>query len=333
MTAPQTNLPSSARLRVGLVGAGTMGSLHARVLSQSALTDLAWIADPSEANGSAAARRFDTRWIERMDVGTVDAIVIASSTETHPDLALEVLDAGLPLLVEKPLADSLEDSLRIADAAAAADVPLMCGLLERFNPAIRTAMEFLDAPVAASSIRHSPYVARIRTGVASDLLIHDLDAMLRIFGSADTAAVRGLFGFIHPDSDPGSEDIAEAILTFPSGAIATSSASRIAQRKVRTLTIQEADREISIDLLRQDITIYRHVDHAAADDATGLGYRQQTVIEIPMIKFQAEPLAAQLESFVDLVAGNRDLAAERDGLLAPHIALDQVRRSATSHLV
>lgn len=321
--------PSPARLRIGLVGAGTMGSLHARVISQSDRTDLAWIADPSEA-GAAAADRFGTRWVEAMDLDSVDAVVIASSTETHPALALEVLDARRPLLVEKPLADTLADATKIADAAAAADVPLMCGFLERFNPAVRTALEIVERPVSSTAVRHSPYVARIRTGVASDLLIHDLDATLRVFGTTTPTDVRGMFGYVHPLSDDKSEDTAEGVLSFDGGAVATCSASRVGQRKIRTMSIIEEEREIAIDLLRQDITIYRHVDHSAADNATGLGYRQQTVIEIPMIRHRGEPLVTQLDEFVDLVAGGVDLGRVREELLAPHVVLDLVRTSAAA---
>lgn len=330
VTRAQPPSSPSARLRVGLVGAGTMGSLHARVIAQSERTDLAWIADPSESAGSAAAERFGTRWVTEMDLAAVDAVVVASSTETHPALALEVLDARKPLLVEKPLADTLADADKIVDAAASADVPLMCGFLERYNPAVRTALEIVERPISSTAVRHSPYVARITTGVASDLLIHDLDATLRVFGTTTPTEVRGLFGHVHPQSLEGSEDTADALLRFDGGAVASCSASRVGQRKIRTLSIIEQEREIAIDLLRQDITIYRHVDHAAADDSTGLGYRQQTVIEIPMIRFQGEPLVTQLDAFVDLVDSGSDLARVREELLAPHIVLDLVRTSAAA---
>ncbi len=307
-----------------------MGSLHARVISQSDRTELAWVADRSESAGTAAAARFGTTWVQAMDLTDVDAVVVASSTETHPALALEVLAAGKPLLVEKPLADTLADATKIVEAAAADDIPLMCGFLERFNPAVRTALEIVEHPISAAAVRHSPYVPRIKTGVASDLLIHDIDATLSVFGASAPRDVRGLFGYVHPLSLEDSEDIAEGVLEFEGGALATCSASRVGQRKIRTLSIVEQEREIAIDLLRQDITIYRHVDHAATDDSTGLGYRQQTVIEIPMIRFQGEPLVGQLNAFVDLIEGGTDLAQVRDELLAPHVVLDAVRASAAA---
>jgi hypothetical protein len=99
---------------------------------------------------------------------------------------------------------------------------------------------------------------------------------------------------------------------------------------VRTLSIAELDRLIEIDLLRQDITIYRHIGATASDEDTGLGYRQQTVIDIPVIRHPKEPLVSQLERFVDLVAGRADADDERDSLLAPHVVIEQLRTGALS---
>jgi predicted dehydrogenase len=171
-------------LRIGLVGAGSMGSLHARVLSGSSSCELACIVDPSEESGRALADRFEARWLPELD-GTkdLDAVVIASATETHHDIAMRLLSDGVPLLVEKPLADTLTHTEEIIDASRKTGVPLMCGLLERYNPAIVTAMEFVEAPQHVMATRHSPYVQRIRTGVASDLLVHDVDVILRMAGS------------------------------------------------------------------------------------------------------------------------------------------------------
>jgi len=313
-------------VRIGLIGSGTMGSLHARVINESSRAELAWVADPRQAIGSVVAERFGTRWVPTMETGSVDAVVIAAATQVHHELAIEAIDAGLPLLVEKPLADTVEHARDIVVRSEAAGVPLLCGFLERYNPAIRTAEEFVERPLHVAATRHSPYVPRIRTGVASDLLIHDLDTLIRLFGRAPVST-EGHFGYFRPDSEPGSEDVADATLRFADGEIGWVSASRISQRKVRTLVISEIDRQIELDLVRQDITIYRHVGNAAVEDS-GLGYRQQTVIDIPVIKHQREPLATQLDRFLDLVGGTVDADAERASLLPPHELLDAVRRSA-----
>ena len=302
---------------IAVVGAGAMGSLHARVVQSSPRADLALVVDPCEPAGRAVAGRYGARWAPDLSgLGDVDAVIVAAGTSAHHPIALEVIAAGLPLLVEKPLADSLADSEEIVAAAAAADLPIMCGLLERYNSAVVTAARLTRDPVHVSAQRHSPYAPRIPTGVAWDLLVHDVDIALRLFGDQPSSTA-AQFGYFHPASQPGAEDVAEVQLAFPGGRLASLSASRIGQRKIRDVTITEVDRTIEVDLLRQAVTIYRHVAGEAASD-DGLGYRQQTVIEIPMMTSLGEPLAAQLGRFVDLVGGSGDHEAERAGILPAH---------------
>lgn len=324
MSAPHTPSPATtAGPRIALVGAGSMGSLHARVLTQSERCTLVTIVDPNPDTGRLAADRHGCAWSPELDDLTgADAVIIAATTEAHYKLAMRVLELGKPLLVEKPVAASLAESEEIVRTAAARDVPLMCSFPERYNPAILTVLPMVNDPVHISAARHSPYAPRIRTGVAWDLLIHDVDACLRLVGAAPVTVRAGL-GAYHPSSVAGAEDVAEAVLTFPSGALATVSASRIGQRKVRTLSITELDRAIEVDLLRRDVTVYRHVANEPAAD--GLGYRQQTIIEIPELVSAREPLAAQLDRFLDLVAGKVDLAEERDAILPPHRVVSEVR--------
>jgi predicted dehydrogenase len=318
----------TARLRVGLVGAGAMGALHARVLAQSERIDLAFVCDPSPA-GKDLARRFDVPWFASfVELSDINAVIVASPTDTHRQLAFEVIAAGLPLLVEKPLADTYDAAVAIVEASSSADIPLMCGFVERFNPTIMTAMEFVEQPLHITAVRHSPYAPRIRTGVTSDLLIHDVDIVMRLIGARPTS-VDGRLGYFHPESDKGSEDLAEALLQFPSSAIATCSASRLSQRKIRSMSITDLDRLVEIDLLRQDITVYRHVANAPVND-DGLGYRQQTIIDVPVVIYRDEPLVAQLDHFCALIEGRVDAAEERASLLPPHHVIHLVQQAGSS---
>ena len=113
-------------------------------------------------------------------------------------------------------------------------------------------------------------------------------------------------------------------MIFERGQVASLTASRLSQRKIRTLAIAELNRLVEVDLLRQDITIYRHVDGAdnGHDDP---GYRQQSIIEIPVIRHQGEPLALQWDHFIDLVEGAGDVDAERDQILPAHQAVFAIR--------
>lgn len=319
----------AAAIRVALVGAGSMGSLHARVISQSDRTELVAVVEPDREVGVPIAGRFGASWQPALEaVADVDAVVVAAATEAHHPVGREVLERGLPLLMEKPLAHDLADVEDLVGLAAKSDLPLMCGLLERYNPAIMTAAALLEQPRHIVAERHSPYVPRIRTGVSSDLLLHDIDIALRFAGGVLPSRVRGSFGYLHGDSAPGSEDVAEALLGFADGTVANVSASRYSQRKIRTLSIAEDNRLIDIDLLRNAVTIYRHVLNESTPD--GLGYRQQTIIEIPALVSSREPLAAQLDVFLDLVDGKADHAAEREAILPAHRVIDQVRADATS---
>ncbi|MER5334830.1 Gfo/Idh/MocA family oxidoreductase [Micromonospora sp. NPDC002717] len=308
----------TAKLRFALVGTGMMGSLHARVIAQSDRAELARVIEPRRSVGQQIAERYGAGWTPNADdLSDVDAVVIAAPTEFHHGLADQVLAADKPLLIEKPVCGSLAETEEIVATAGKRGVPLLCGLLERFNPAVLTALALVDRPVHLTATRHSPYAPRIRTGVAWDLLIHDVDLAIQAFGGEEPVGVRGTFGHFHPDSLAEAEDVAETVLNFGSGALANVSASRIGQRKVRTLVISEVDRLIEADLIRKDVTIYRHVSSDAATP-DGRGYRQQSIIEVPELLTNREPLAAQLDHFLDIVAGTADADVERQRILPAH---------------
>ncbi|MDI5938285.1 Predicted dehydrogenase [Micromonospora haikouensis] len=314
----------TAPVRFALVGTGVMGALHARVIAQSDRARLVRVVEPREAVGREVADRYGARWTpDGSNLSGVDAVVIAAPTEFHHALAGEVLAADLPLLIEKPVCGSLDETEDIVATAEKRGVPLLCGLLERFNPAVLTALALVDNPVHLTVTRHSPYAPRIRTGVAWDLLIHDVDLAIRAFGGQEPTDVRGVLGHFHPSSLPGAEDVAEALLTFGGAALANVSASRIGQRKVRTLVVSEVDRLIEADLIRRDVTIYRHVSLDAATP-DGRGYRQQSIMEVPELVSGREPLAAQLDHFLDLLAGTADADAERRSILPAHRAVGRL---------
>jgi predicted dehydrogenase len=320
----------TAAPRLALVGAGQMGALHARVLSQSPDCEFVKVVEPRSEIGLGIAERYGVDWAPDFDsLEGVDAVVIAAATETHYKIAKRVLELGRPLLVEKPLALTYEQSAELVDESERRGLPILCGFLERFNPAVLTARQIVEEVVQINAIRHSPFVPRINTGVATDLLIHDVDLAIQFTGERP-GSVKGSFGYFRkPSKQNRSEDSADTTMSFPSGALATISASRISQRKIRQLSILEIDRLIELDLLRRDITIYRHV--ADQHSSEGVGYQQQTIIEIPTILQSAEPLAAQLSHFLKLLslgAGSAEVHAERDAILPAHRVVHDVTLSA-----
>jgi predicted dehydrogenase len=310
-------------LRIALVGAGAMGSLHARVVAESHDAELVCVVDPDRTSGGALAERWRSKWVPELDsFRRIDGVIVASSTSSHVEWASRAIEAGVPVLVEKPISDDFASTEALIAQAGARAVPMTCGFLERFNAAVCTALEIVEEPVFVMTVRHSHHLPRITTGVSYDLLIHDVDLVLRIAGRMP-GSLSAHFGFAHPNSLLGGEDIAEATLRFDDGMLATMSANRISQRKVRTLVVSELQRLVEVDLVRQDVTVYRHVKGEWLDGQGG-GVREQTVIDIPVVHNAREPLAAQLDHFIALAHGRIDGQAELATLRAPHAVVAEI---------
>ncbi|WP_053384216.1 Gfo/Idh/MocA family protein [Leucobacter celer] len=306
-----------ANPRVVLFGAGSMGRNHARIIAASSHADLVGIVDPFEQNGRAATDQYGGEWYPDAEdaLKRADAVVVAASTEYHYGIATQVLDAGLPVLIEKPVCPSLEQTEEILLAAEQRGVPVQCGFLERYNAGVVAAQTLIEDPVYVRAERHSPHWARIKTGVAWDVLVHDADLISRIFGSQSPEKVNAELGYFHPQSVEGAEDVIDMTLRFPGNGIASASASRIGQRKVRRLTIQSLDSMVEVDLLLRSVTKYRHTNIESTDGRAG--FKQMTEMEVPEVS-GLEPLAAQFEHFVDLVEGRVDIDEERRSILPAH---------------
>ncbi|UOR02255.1 Gfo/Idh/MocA family oxidoreductase [Leucobacter allii] len=294
-----------------------MGRNHARIISSSARANLVGIVDPFEASGRAATEQYGGEWYPEAEdaLRTADAVVVAASTEYHYDIAKQILDAGLPVLIEKPVCPSLEQTEEILSAAERRGVPVQCGFLERYNAGVIAAKALIEDPVYVRAERHSPYWSRIKTGVAWDMLVHDADLVSNLYGAATPESVSAELGYFHPESLPGAEDVIDLTLRFPGSGIASASASRIGQRKVRRMTVQSLDSMVEVDLLLRSVTKYRHTNIESTDGR--VGFRQMTEMEVPEVS-GPEPLAAQFDHFVDLVEGTVDADEERRSILPAH---------------
>lgn len=313
--------------KILLVGAGVMGSYHARVIGQSDKAVLAGIVDVREEVGAPLADKFGAKWFPEIpSLKNFDAVVVAAPTEAHFEIAQIILSEETPLLLEKPLTNNLQTTLDLVSFSRAKQIPLMCGFLERFNPAVLTARQLIEAPVHIATVRHSPYAPRIQTGVAWDLLVHDVDLITQLMQGQDPMSISASTGVFHPSSLHHAEDIAESILKYSNGTVAHSSASRVGHKKVRSLVVTELDKLTEVDLLRRDVTVYRNVSDQMIEDQNR-GYRQQTVIEIPEIISSQEPLAAQFDHYLDLISGKIDQEIERKSLLPAHEIIDAVTSS------
>ena len=317
-----------SKARIALVGAGTMGANHARVVSQSSRATLELVVDVDGARAAGMASRYGARSSEHLeDALTCDAVILATPTQFHLPAALTIIEAGLPLLVEKPVSLDLEDVEQVCAAARTGGVALVCGFVERFNPVINLAKQLLDEPpIHLVAMRHSPRDPRNVGSVIHDLLIHDLDLALLLFGADEVARVSGSSW---PTGD-GSAEIADCTVQFASGALATLSASRVGQRKLRSIQVLTPSLLLDLDLLRADVTVYRNVRQEQPDETVALTYRAETIIDIPFVRHTGEPLALELDHFLDLCEGSGDGKLEIDRIIASHVLARQVETQCTT---
>lgn len=302
-----------------------MGSNHARVIAEQAEAVLAMVVDPNGVAAQSLAERFGTASsTDPADLLRCDAVVVAAPTQHHVDAALPLLAAGIPLLVEKPLAHDAAGVAQLIAAAEAAGVPMMCGFVERFNAAVVTGLARLTGPpVSIQCVRHSPAAPRITTSVVTDLLIHDIDLVACATGHRSPTSICGVLTAL--GSAPDVSEQADVVLGWPDGPVANLSASRMGQRKIRTVSMVSGEELIEVDLLRQNVTIYRHVTH----DMVGGAYRSDTIVDIPFVRHAGEPLALQFEHFLALVRGAADATAELRSLVVPHQVADAIESCAS----
>ncbi len=311
------------RRRLALIGAGQMGSSHARIIAESSIADLAVVIDIDAEAAKRVAGKYDSvPSTDLADALNCDGVVIAGSTAARMECVLPLLEAGLPMLVEKPFAPTLAQLDQLLDTAKRRDIPVMCGFVERFNAAFSTALQVLDGPAThLLAIRHSPAATRISSSVVNDLMLHDLDVAQRVFGEIEGVLVGS--ACIHPPTSEWNE-IADCSIAFGGDGVATLSANRMGQRKVRSLTIHTPTKLVEVDLLRQDVTVYRNVSQEMLHSASGLGYRSSTEVELPFVRHYGEPLALQLAHFLDLIDGVADYVEERRQIRPAHALAEQI---------
>jgi len=298
---------------VAVVGAGFMGTNHARVLTALPGAKLVAIVDRDPSRGRLVAAEFGCDYAASMeDVGgQVDAAIIATPTETHRSVGVQALARGWHVLVEKPFAPSVREAEELVAAANDARRILAVGHIERFNPACLDLPRFVTEPLFIQTRRLSPFSERVKEGVVRDMMIHDVDLVLWL---AHSEPVRVAADVSTWRSD--TEDLAIATVVFESGLVAHMTATRIGQDKVRQIDILQPDSLVNVDLLRQDITI-RHQATAEYPETGARRLKEASVMEIPYLEHRGEPLWLELQDFVEAVgSGGRPLVDGRAGVAA-----------------
>jgi predicted dehydrogenase len=300
-------------VRVGVIGIGNMGWHHARVLSLLRDAELVGVADPDETRGRLAVEQFDCRWFPTYEdlLGEVEAVCIAVPTLLHHRVGMTCLQAGVHVLIEKPIAATQEEAADLIRAAETAGRLLQVGHIERFNPAFRELLRVVanEEVVVLEARRHSPNADRANdVSVVLDLMIHDIDLVLELAASpvVRLAAAGGR-------SSDGPIDYVNATLGFANGVVASLTASKMAHRKIRSLSAHCRSSLMETDFLNRNLRIHRRSHESVSADHGELLYRNDGFIE-EVSTTSIEPLYAELEHFLQCVRGRETPAV--DGLQA-----------------
>jgi predicted dehydrogenase len=286
----------SAALRVGVVGVGHLGRHHARLLATMPGVALVGVVDQSEARAREIAAAANTTAFTdpRALDGAVDAVTVAVPTESHLDVALGFIDRGVHVLVEKPLARTVEEADRLVSAAVARGATLAVGHTERFNPAVAAARTLLHRPRFIEAHRLGTFPERsLDIDVVFDLMIHDIDIVLSIVGEPAVSVEAVGVPVLTPRID-----IANVRLRFAGGCIANLTASRISRDRVRKIRIFQPKAYLSVDYAAQE------VEHWTLGPPEA-GSPRPSILGGKVEVSKDEPLRRELEDFVTAVRERR----------------------------
>jgi predicted dehydrogenase len=324
----QRNQPQP--IRVGVIGVGNMGQHHTRVLSLLKDVDLVGVADINVERGLDTASKYRARFFEDYHdlLPHVEAVCIAVPTRLHHAVGMNCLQAGIHVLIEKPIAASITEAESLVNAAAESHSILQVGHIERFNPAFQELSKVLKTEelLALEAHRMSPYSQRANdVSVVLDLMIHDIDLLLELAA----APVVKLTASGSRAADSGYLDYVTAILGFANGIVATLTASKVTHRKIRRIAAHCKNSLTEADFLNNEILIHRQTTANCMTDYGQVLYRQDGLIE-KVYTSNIEPLHAELEHFVNCVRGGNQpsvggeqaLKALRLASLIEQMALD-----------
>lgn len=271
---------------MAVVGAGEFGRRHMRVIRQSERAELAGVVDIQEARAAAAAAEHGCEAFRDLAAlnGRIDAAVVAAPTTAHAEVGCALMEAGIDVLVEKPIASDLVSARRLAETAESRGRILQVGHLERFNPAVTALRQAVRLPLFFEIHRLSPFSPRsLDIDVVLDLMIHDIDIVLSMVGKMpEEIRAAGIF-ILTP-----KVDIANVRLAFPGGCVANLTASRVSTERVRKLRLFQPQQYLSVDYSRQEaFSLEVTPDRRIASKALQVE--------------KDEPLRVELEAFFDCV--------------------------------
>jgi len=339
---PSTITSHPRALRVGVIGAGSMGKNHARIFGEMPDVQFAAVLDERPEVAGEIAAKYGARACSGMDalMEAIDAATIATPTVTHFAIAKSLLESGKHVLVEKPFTETPLQARELCDLAQQRGLVLQVGHIERFNPVLSALESRLTHPRFIEATRLSPYPGRsLDVGVVLDVMIHDLEIILHLVRSpwvqVDAVGVSVL---------SKREDIANVRIRFENGCVANITASRISQDKLRKIRVFQQDAYLSLDYQNQSGYLLRLARDGekessllgkllgVATDATIITeFAGRKIVREPVEVDKGEPLKRELADFVACAkAGSQPKVGGREATAALELALEITRQIESS---
>lgn len=323
------------KLKAGVIGIGSMGQNHARIYSDLENVELAAISDLNAVCGEKLAKKYNCKFYknfeEMLEKEKLAMVSLVTPTSTHEKIALKILEKKIPLLIEKPIASTVEEGKRIIEFAERNNAKLMIGHVERFNPAIIELSKRLDSNELGEIYkidvqRIGPFPPRINdVGVAIDLAVHDLDIINFLF----SPKIERIYAETEKRIHPSHEDSLNALLKFRK-IIASININWLTPAKVRTFSVTGKKGMFEVNYLTQDLVFYENPGQYSKYDFGNIAM----VVEGNVTKIKIskkEPLKSELEAFADFAKNGKDSpVSAKDGLNALFLA-EKILESAENH--
>lgn len=292
------------KIKVGVIGVGYLGQHHVRIFSELPNVELVGIVDINEkrAKEMASLYQVPTCTTDYRDLlGKVEAVSIVTPTSTHFKIAKDFLEKGIHIFVEKPVTQTLEEAEKLVELASGKDLVFQVGHIERFNGAVQQLKNIILNPYYVKCERLGPFEPRVAdVGVVLDLMIHDVDILLNLVED-EIAEIYSVGQSVVSKF----EDIALAQILFKNGCFASILASRVSQKKLRTLTIIQKDSYVFLDYSTQDIEIHRRATSAYLLTPEEIRYSQESFVEHLSIQ-KDNPLKLEILHFINCINGKEN---------------------------
>ncbi len=316
------------KVKVCVIGVGHMGEKHVEKYTGNSGVEIIGVSDVNIARAREIGEKYNVKVFDNyVDLlPLVDAASLAVTTEKHFDVAINILKAGVHLLIEKPITYDLESADALLNAAAEKNLILHVGLVERFNPAVVRISSYLNNPLFIETHRMNKFTERgTDVDVVLDLMIHDLDIVLNLVPS-EVREIHSVGMSVITDKT----DIANVRIIFENGTVANLTASRISEKTLRKIRVFQPDAYIHANCYRKEFSITR-LNEGASDRINLARLKTENII------FEnSDPLADQINHFVESVRqGKRPDLKERDERKALKIALqviDQIQKECKTFL-